>query len=487
MRLLDLRPRNLQSPLLALSLALWGVAPGCGDNVGLTDGVSISGGLTSTSEVQTSSEPTTVTPTSEPPTTTDSATSSEPTSTSTGSSSTTDTGTSTSTGPGTSTGSSSDTSTGSGDTGSSTDTGGAGCCAEQGGPGCGDPDIEACLCAQDSFCCETQWDALCASEAQLFGCTECGFVPCCDAKRDPGCATDPGLEAFVCGDQPECCTNGWTASCVAALQDVNVCPVVDQDCCLPGMAPGCVDTDVQDCVCATMPECCADAWTDACVSAVDALACGTCGGPPPEGECCEAGLGPGCLDDTVEACVCAQLPECCSDVWNADCAVAVEALACGSCGGGADVCCSVQDGPGCGDPDIEACVCAQDSFCCDTQWDDLCALEVEDLGCATCPVPPGPCCAEGVGPSCEDADVAACVCAVDPTCCSDVWTAECAAMVEGLACGSCDTCCSPQDTPSCSDPLIAECVCAFDDFCCNVQWDGLCVGEVEDLGCGVCG
>ena len=78
------------------------------------------------------------------------------------------------------------------------------------------------------------------------------------------------------------------------------------------------------------------------------------------------------------------------------------------------------------------------------------------------------------------------MCAVDPSCCSDEWTAECAAKVEELACGTCTDCCAPQEFPSCDDPAIAACVCAFDEFCCNVQWDDLCAGEVEDLGCAVC-
>lgn len=49
-------------------------------------------------------------------------------------------------------------------------------------------------------------------------------------------------------------------------------------------------------------------------------------------------------------------------------------------------CCESDHGTGCSHPDIEACVCASDSFCCTTFWDRLCAEQVESLGCGTCAV-----------------------------------------------------------------------------------------------------
>ncbi len=56
-------------------------------------------------------------------------------------------------------------------------------------------------------------------------------------------------------------------------------------------------------------------------------------------------------------------------------------------------CCEVGHGAGCSDPDIEACVCATDPFCCDDDWDSLCADEVISLGCGFC--------GEGTGPDCN--------------------------------------------------------------------------------------
>jgi len=41
--------------------------------------------------------------------------------------------------------------------------------------GCSDPCIEMCVCAQDDFCCTTEWDDTCVSNVSTFGCnTSCG-------------------------------------------------------------------------------------------------------------------------------------------------------------------------------------------------------------------------------------------------------------------------------------------------------------------------
>lgn len=47
-------------------------------------------------------------------------------------------------------------------------------------------------------------------------------------------------------------------------------------------------------------------------------------------------------------------------------------------------CCEFNHGVGCNDPSVEACVCAVDPFCCDTEWDRLCTTRVEPEGCGSC-------------------------------------------------------------------------------------------------------
>jgi hypothetical protein len=104
------------------------------------------------------------------------------------------------------------------------------------------------------------------------------------------------------------------------------------------------------------------------------------------GDCCMAHAGPGCDDATVQACVCATDSFCCEDTWDALCAGAAGSE-CGACGGmmGTHDCCTAHAGAGCTDATIEACVCAADPFCCSTEWDAMCVSGVGTHGCGTCP------------------------------------------------------------------------------------------------------
>ncbi len=47
-------------------------------------------------------------------------------------------------------------------------------------------------------------------------------------------------------------------------------------------------------------------------------------------------------------------------------------------------CCQTGHGAGCLDPVIEACVCTEDAYCCETEWDETCVIEVTSLSCGTC-------------------------------------------------------------------------------------------------------
>jgi hypothetical protein len=105
------------------------------------------------------------------------------------------------------------------------------------------------------------------------------------------------------------------------------------------------------------------------------------------GDCCSAHPFPGCNDPAIEACVCAADDYCCNFVWDDICTGEVVSAGCGVCGSG-DSCCAVHPTPGCADGGIESCVCAQDNFCCNTEWDSRCVRYVGSLGCGVCT--PGP-------------------------------------------------------------------------------------------------
>lgn len=166
--------------------------------------------------------------------------------------------------------------------------------------------------------------------------------------------------------------------------------------------------------------------------------------PPPanDGDCCEPSRGTGCGDPTIEACVCAVDPRCCTDGWDALCVDHVEELACGACtfepAGLLEDCCSPHDAPACVDEGITSCVCAADPYCCEVAWDQVCIDLIGSLGCGVCPGPYAP-----------------------------------------------DDCCTPGEVAGCPDPTITECVCAQDPYCCEDHWDELCVDQATTY-CGGC-
>jgi hypothetical protein len=101
-------------------------------------------------------------------------------------------------------------------------------------------------------------------------------------------------------------------------------------------------------------------------------------------------------------------------------------------------CCEVQDMPGCGDANVEACVCASESFCCDVEWDVVCTVQTVLLGCAECPGigGDGDCCAEHGNPGCDDEQVEQCVCNEDYVCCVDPWDDICVDIAMNV-CAAC--------------------------------------------------
>jgi hypothetical protein len=48
------------------------------------------------------------------------------------------------------------------------------CCTTDHGPGCNVSEIEACVCEIDPYCCEVEWDEFCVEEVTSFGCGYCG-------------------------------------------------------------------------------------------------------------------------------------------------------------------------------------------------------------------------------------------------------------------------------------------------------------------------
>ncbi len=134
-----------------------------------------------------------------------------------------------------------------------------------------------------------------------------------------------------------------------ASGDVNLEVVGTNDCCVTSDKPGCKDPAIVACVCAADKFCCNNKWDSLCVSKVNTAKCGTCDIPTPD-------AGP--TDSSKDV-----------DFTEVS---------------GSQDCCTESGKPGCKDKTVQACVCAADSFCCTTAWDDLCVAGVTKNKCGTC-------------------------------------------------------------------------------------------------------
>ena len=133
-------------------------------------------------------------------------------------------------------------------------------------------------------------------------------------------------------------------------------------------------------------------------------------------------------------------------------------------------CCSANGSVGCDDCEIETCVCNVDSYCCDTDWDNICVGEAQSE-CDAC---------GGAGG--EDTG------GVDPTAGGeDTGSVDPSAGGESTGTADAGDCCDPDNgTPGCNDAGIESCTCALDSFCCDVEWDGICVDQATS-DCDACG
>jgi cysteine-rich repeat protein len=370
-------------------------------------------------------------------------------------------------------------------------------------PGTADEAVEACVCALDSYCCQTAWDTICVSEAMKDCGVKCGDP--CAAHANPG-SDDAQVTACVCQLDPNCCKNAWSAGCVALAK-------TDCSACAPPAV--CGNGKIEP------PEQCDDGNTkngDGC-SSMCLKENAVCGNGKLEGneECddgnttagdgCDAGCQfeghacvprqtPGVADETVEACVCALDSFCCQTAWDSICVNEAIKDCQVNCGDP----CTAHNNPGSNDPQITQCVCALDSFCCNNKWDSLCVSKAKQ-SCGACPTPV---CGNGkleAGEQCDDGntkngDGCSASCMIETSVCGnskieageecddgnttagDGCSASC--QYEGHAC-------VPRKTPGVDNEAVEACVCGLDPFCCNVAWDALCVQEAMGQ-CGVsCG
>lgn len=244
------------------------------------------------------------------------------------------------------------------------------CCDANITAGCLDSAVESCVCNARPECCTATWDATCvalvrsamcgtcpgtcgdhfcdpASETLANCCEDCGADPAdatgmtpvfgdnrccaalgeniCNSPTDCGESGDPNGPQVTsyCGDGLCCAASGEsTGNCCQDCPADPADPANDGDCCEAAgenvcNAPGsnCAATVAGDNICGC-DETCRNSPSD----------CGSCG------DCCTETLGvPGCSDQTIEACVCAADPGCCSGSWDTYCVERVRTAGCGVC------------------------------------------------------------------------------------------------------------------------------------------------------------
>jgi hypothetical protein len=359
------------------------------------------------------------------------------------------------------------------------------CSAPHANPGCENTECCQLVCSADPFCCQVQWDDLCADAGYVWCVASCGGPlagDCLAPGTDPAC-DDPACCDAICSIDAFCCEQLWDELCAEAA--VEICLLscggsLSGDCLQPHANPSCNDVECCEEVCAADAFCCQQAWDELCAAMAWDL-CVSCG-TPPNASCTVAHPTPGCGNAACCEAVCSYDSFCCLSAWDALCAQAAQIL-CVPCGAPTAGSCFAPHGPGCDDELCCLSVCIVDSFCCTTSWDATCvafAIEV----CGACGNPgAGACFVPHASPHCEDELCCDAVCALDPFCCESEWDELCA-QEAAATCGGCGapeapSCLVPHATAGCDDLVCCGSICAADPFCCDIEWDILCVDLAE--------
>jgi hypothetical protein len=351
--------------------------------------------------------------------------------------------------------------------------------------------------------CSNPFQACGQNQASSGGNGSCDHSPC--AQGDALGSSCSSCVADICADDPYCCDTAWDAQCVSAVPaycGAGACVGDGAGSCSHSEcgAGGPLDSSCSNCaqtVCLADPYCCDTEWDSICVEMVPEYcgsdACIGDGGSCAHSECSEgSALAPSCSG--CASIVCQNDPYCCDTEWDDICLEEVAEF-CGesACYGGGSCThdsCSLGGplSPSCGG--CETTICAQDPYCCETEWDEQCVEEVTTFCGASCDN--GSCdhglCSIGSPLSGSCSSCTAAVCDADPYCCDEQWDAQCVDEVNEI-CGSgtCYTCehseCVDGEALDYTCSSCADVVCASDSFCCTDEWDSQCVEEAA-YACG---
>ena len=266
-------------------------------------------------------------------------------------------------------------------------------------PWCSDATCCAIVCAFDPFCCTTTWDSYCVQRAtQLCGTCGTGSEPCTVAHATPGC-WNATCCASVCSADPFCCDENWdnlcanraATTCTHGETCAQATPIATNAWTALASQP----TFVEASACgagATRPQ-----WIRWTAPSAGMMTVQVCGGEfavAPFSVAVYRGCGGqriACEVDTTPAAGCWAGPStsvtvavgagdevririaATSNNTLADSSARITHVAYPACGNpSSGLCLAAQTTPGCADGDCCATVCAVDPFCCDTRWDSWC-------------------------------------------------------------------------------------------------------------------
>jgi hypothetical protein len=267
-----------------------------------------------------------------------------------------------------------------------------------------------------------------------------------------------------------------------------------------------------------------------------AITCGGGGGGgggsegcgPLAGDCFADNGTPGCRDADCCELICAHIPFCCENNWDASCAVFANDLCEGGdpavCGNGVvepgeqcdppdgDTCgtdcrslavcgnnvvepgeqCDPPDGVNCGTDCLFLPVCGNNRIergeQCDPPNGSTCDDNCQIIG-DVCVNGSGDCCTAHRSGGCDDEACCSAICDVDPTCCEVEWTEDCA-LGASILCTQCQSsgcdgaqgnCRTPHSNPGCSDGACCSFVCLFLPACCQSEWTQDCADLAEQI------
>lgn len=166
-----------------------------------------------------------------------------------------------------------------------------------------------------------------------------------------------------------------------------------------------------------------------------------------------------------------------------------------ACNATAGACFAAHDNPGCDMTTACTSTCAVDQFCCDVEWDSVCATKADGIvnGFDACGAANAGSCfdpspADPVSVGCDNAECCQSVCELDPFCCLTEWDSVCASN-GGADCGlfeACEnttaSCFAQHASPGCNLKSCCNMICENDPACCgDTGWEDVCVEAANAL------